>query len=64
VAEVEAAVDEICARPDQQLRWNKRYCFRMLDKFPYYVVFRQVRGEAVIVAVRHASQDDGAWQKR
>jgi plasmid stabilization system protein ParE len=64
VAEVEAAVEAICAHPDQQLRWNDRYRFRILDMFPYYLVFRQVRDEAVVVAVRHTSQDQSVWQGR
>ncbi|MEX2316866.1 MAG: type II toxin-antitoxin system RelE/ParE family toxin [Pirellulales bacterium] len=64
VTEVETAVESIRKHPDQQLRWDNTYRFRMLNKFPYFVAFRQSVDEVVIVAIRHTSQDQDAWQGR
>jgi plasmid stabilization system protein ParE len=62
--EVKSAIASIHAHPDQQLRWDNVYGFRMLDKFPYFVAFRESADEVVIVAVRHTSRDQDAWQGR
>jgi len=36
----------------------------MLDKFPYFVVFRELLRKIQIVAVAHAKRSPGYWAKR
>jgi plasmid stabilization system protein ParE len=64
VSEVESAMETIRKHPDQQLRLDQTYHCRILKRFPYYVAFRQTPDEVLVVAVRHTSQDQGAWKGR
>ncbi len=63
-AEVETAIESIRKNPEQNPRWDDRYRFRMVDRFPYYVAYRQTTELIVIVAIRHAAQDQGVWTGR
>ena len=62
--EVEAAIEAIRRNPDRYPRWDDDYRFYMLRKFPYFIAYRIVADLTVIVAIRHASQDQDAWKGR
>ena len=62
--EVETAIDSIQKNPDQHPRWDDRYRYYLLRKFPYVVAYRREADHVVIVAVRHTSQDSAAWTER
>ncbi len=54
-AEVETAIETIRARPEQFSRWDDRYRFYLLNKFPYFVAYRNTSTLVVIVAIRRTS---------
>jgi plasmid stabilization system protein ParE len=62
--EVKSAITAIGQDPNQYPRWDDTYRFYMLNRFPYYVAYRQTPESVVIVAVRHAAQDQDAWKGR
>ncbi len=64
VTEVESAFDSIQRNPTRHPRWDDRYRFYLLRKFPYYVAFRIEPGKIVVVAVFHTSRDSAAWTDR
>jgi hypothetical protein len=62
--EVKAAITTIRNDPERFPRWNDRYRFAILDKYPYYIAYRVKADVVVIVAIRHASRDQDAWKGR
>jgi len=63
-AQVEAAIDSIVRNPEQHPRWDDRYRFCLIRRFPYFAAFRHELNTVVIVAIRHTSQDSTAWTDR
>jgi plasmid stabilization system protein ParE len=63
-AEVDSAIEAILKDPEQYARWDDKYRFFLLRKFPYFVAYRQTEDTIVIVAIRHAAQDQNAWKGR
>jgi plasmid stabilization system protein ParE len=64
VAEVETAIELIRKYPERYPRWDDQYRFYLLDRVPYYVAYRHTSELVVIVAIRHAAQDQDAWKGR
>jgi plasmid stabilization system protein ParE len=62
--EVEDAIQAIREHPDRYQRWDDTYSFYLLNRFPYYVAYRYTSNRIVVVAIRHSSQDQDAWQGR
>jgi plasmid stabilization system protein ParE len=62
--EVKSSIAAIRQHPERFARWDDAYRFRMLDRFPYYVAYRHTSELVVIVAIRHAAQDQDAWRGR
>ena len=63
-AEVEQAIEAVHRNPDQYARWDETYRFYLLKNFRYFVAYRQTEDTVVIVAIRHAARDQGAWKGR
>jgi len=63
-AEFEAAIEAIRQHPDRYPRWNEKYRFYLLNKFPYLIAYRLEKKTIVVVADRHTSQDQDAWKGR
>jgi plasmid stabilization system protein ParE len=64
VTEVETAIESICQNPDRYPRWDEQYRFYLLKRFPYFVAYRHTSTLVVIIAIRHAAQDQDAWKSR
>ena len=64
LTEIEAALDNIQRNPESYLRWDDTYHFYLLDAFPYIIAYRYSASLIVVVAIRHTSQDQDAWQRR
>ncbi len=64
IVEVEAAFDSIQRHPTQYPRWDDRYRYLLLRKFPYYVAYHIEPDSIVVVAVFHTSRDPSAWTGR
>jgi plasmid stabilization system protein ParE len=62
--EVKAAIASIGSHPRRHPRWDDRYRFLLLNKFPYYVAYRIEPRAIVVVAVFHTSRDASAWIDR
>jgi plasmid stabilization system protein ParE len=62
--EVKIAISAIREHPERYAKWDDRYRFRMLKRFPYYVAYRHTSDSVVIVAIRHAARDQDAWRTR
>ncbi len=63
-SEVEAAKDAIRQNPESFARLDETHRFYLLNRFPYYVAYRQRPGKVEVVAIRHASQDQDVWKDR
>ena len=64
VSEVEAAVEAIRKHPDSYARLDETHHLYLLNRFSYYVAYRQKPGLVQVVAIRHAAQDQEAWKGR
>jgi plasmid stabilization system protein ParE len=63
-SEVEAAIEAIRKHPDSYARLDETHRFYLLNRFPYYVAYRDKLGLVEIVAIRHGAQDQDAWKGR
>lgn len=64
VAELDTAIERICAMPDScpvYLHGTRRY---LLKRFPFLVVFRQHFGRPQVIAVAHGHRRPGYWNRR
>jgi plasmid stabilization system protein ParE len=64
VGEMQAAIEAVQGHPDRYSRIDEIHRLYLLDRFPYYIAYRQVGGAIEIVAIRHSSQDQDAWKDR
>ncbi len=64
LAELDHAVEKIAENPEmypQYVRGTRRY---LLQRFPFYLVYRQVAGKLEIIAIAHGRRKPGFWKKR
>ena len=65
VAEVDRIQDRIAVQPDRYGWYDDDFREAVLLRFPYSVVYRVgPTGDALVVAVAHASREPGYWQDR
>lgn len=63
-AEFERAVERIAEAPErwaQGLYQTRRF---LLKRFPYLVIYRELKSKIQIVAVAHTSREPNYWKKR
>jgi len=64
LAEIDRAVERITDNPEMYphyFRDTRRY---LLQRFPFYLVYREVAGKLELVAVAHGRRKPGYWKKR
>ena len=64
LAEIDCAVERIAENPEMYphyVRGTRRY---LLQRFPFYIVYREVVGKIEIVAIVHGRRKPGYWKKR
>ncbi|HUT09288.1 MAG TPA: type II toxin-antitoxin system RelE/ParE family toxin [Thermoguttaceae bacterium] len=64
VAELDAAIERILDAPDRfpvYLAGTRRY---LMHRFPYIVVYHQVRSTVQVIAVAHGKRKPGYWKSR
>lgn len=64
LAELDHAVDRIAVNPGMYphyFRGTRRY---LLQRFPFYLVYREVPGRLELVAIAHGRRRPGYWKKR
>jgi plasmid stabilization system protein ParE len=64
LAELDRAVERIAENPEMYphyVRGTRRY---LLQRFPFYLVYRQVGAKLEIVAIAHGRRKPGYWKKR
>jgi len=64
LAELDHAVDRIAVNPEMYphyVRGTRRY---LLQRFPFYLVYREVPGRLELVAIAHGRRRPGYWKKR
>jgi plasmid stabilization system protein ParE len=64
LAELDRAVDRIAENPERYphyVRGTRRY---FLQRFPFYLVYREVAEKLQIVAIAHGKRRPGYWEKR
>jgi len=64
LAEIDCAVERIAENPGMYphyVRGTRRY---LLQRFPFYIVYREVVGKIEIVAIVHGRRKPGYWKKR
>ena len=64
LAELDRAVERITENPEMYphyVRDTRRY---LLQRFPFYLVYREVSGNLELVAIAHGRRKPGYWKKR
>jgi len=64
IAELDRALERIPESPEMwppYVRGTRRY---LLQRFPFYLVYRQVVGRLEIVAIAHGRRRPGYWKSR
>jgi plasmid stabilization system protein ParE len=64
LAELDRAVERIAEEPERYPLYvndTRRY---LLQRFPFYLVYREVTGKLEIVAIAHGRRRPGYWKKR
>ena len=64
LAELGRAVESIAENPErypQYVRATRRY---FLQRFPFYLVYREVSGKLEVVAIAHGRRKPGYWKRR
>ena len=62
--EVQQAIEAIRRHPARYARLDDTHRAYLLDRFPYYVAYRESRDIVQIVAIRHSSRNQDAWKGR
>ena len=64
LAGLDRAIERIAENPEMYphfVRGTRRY---LLQRFPFYLVYREVVGKLEIVAIAHGRRKPGYWKKR
>jgi plasmid stabilization system protein ParE len=64
MAELDLAIDRISSSPDRwatYLHGTRRY---LLNRFPYFIVYRKTGDKLQVVAVAHGRRRPGYWRYR
>ncbi len=64
LAELDHAIERIAENPEMQphyVRGTRRY---LLQRFPFYLVYREVSGKLEIIAIAHGRRKPGYWKTR
>ncbi|MBM4277995.1 MAG: type II toxin-antitoxin system RelE/ParE family toxin [Deltaproteobacteria bacterium] len=64
LAELDRAVERITENPEmypRYVRGTRRY---LLQRFPFYLVYREVSGKLELVAIAHGRRKPGYWKRR
>ncbi len=64
LAELDRAVERIAENPEtysHYVRGTRRY---LLQRFPFYLVYREAFGKLELVAIAHGRRKPGYWKKR
>jgi plasmid stabilization system protein ParE len=64
LVELDRAVQRIAENPEMYpnyVRSTRRY---LLQRFPFYLVYREIGGKLEIVAIAHGRRKPGYWKKR
>jgi len=64
LAELDRAVERITENPEMYphyVRGTRRY---LLQRFLFYLVYREVSGKLELVAIAHGRRKPGYWKKR
>jgi toxin ParE2 len=64
LAEAEQAVRSLAADPLRSPKLGRRHRRRLLEDFPYGIIYRVGLDEVVVVAVIHLSRKPGYWRRR
>jgi toxin ParE1/3/4 len=64
LAELDGAVERIARNPEMYpnyVQGTRRY---LLQRFPFYLVYREVAEKLEVVAIAHGRRRPGYWKKR
>ncbi len=64
LTEVGAAIKAIAEHPQLYSVYTKNTRKRLLDGFPFSVIFKEANGNILVVALAHAKRRPGYWTKR
>jgi plasmid stabilization system protein ParE len=63
-SEVDSAIERIIADPRRFARTYAGCQYCLLDRFPYYVVYRFINEKIVVIAIAHGRRRPGYWRSR
>ena len=64
LAELDRAVERIAENPEMYSRYVRGTRRYLLQRFPFYLVYREIAGKLEIVAIAHGRRKPGYWKKR
>jgi len=64
LAEVEASLAKIVSFPQLQPPYTRNTRKRVLERFPYSVIFQERNDIILVIAIAHAKRRPGYWAKR
>ena len=64
LAELDRAVERIAENPEMQSHYVRGTRRCLLQRFPFYLVYREVAGKLEIVAIAHGRRRPGYWKNR
>lgn len=64
LAELDHAVDRIAESPEMYPHYVRGTRHYLLQRFPFYLVYREVPGKLELVAIAHGRRRPGYWKKR
>ncbi len=64
LGELDRAIERISENPEMYPNYVQSTRRYLLQRFPFYLVYRQVVGKLEIVAIAHGRRKPGYWKKR
>ena len=61
---IESAIDSVCDSPKRWPFLEDDFRRKVVDVFPYSVIYLEDNAGVVIVAIMHDSREPGYWRKR
>jgi plasmid stabilization system protein ParE len=60
----DAALGRIAERPEQFPAFDERHRYLQMRRFPFLIVFRNLPGRIIVIAVAHTSRSPEFWLDR
>lgn len=63
-AELDRALESIAADPQRFPLCDAQHRYRLVRRYPYHIIYREVREAIVVVAIAHGKRNPRYWHGR